>query len=50
VIASFLSVVNNPTELALQPINRGREPPGINEFVVGVKVEVGNRSLQQPDA
>jgi hypothetical protein len=49
VIASFLSAVDDPTELALQPIDGGGEPPGVYEVVVSVKVEACNRSLEVLD-
>jgi len=45
-IASFLSVVDDATELALEPIDGGREPSGVYRIVVGMKVEVSNRSLE----
>ena len=46
VIASFLSAVDDPAELALQPIDGGRKPPGVYEIVVGMKVEVSNDRLE----
>src|SRR5690349_18512152 len=46
VIASLLSAMDDPTELALETIDGGGEPPGVYEIVVGMKVEVSNRSLE----
>lgn len=49
VIASLLGAVHNATELALQAIDGCRETSGIYEVVVGMNVEVSNRSLEPLD-
>src|SRR2546422_1624009 len=45
-IAAPLRPTDNTAELAVQPVDGRAEAPGINEIVVRLAIEIGDRSLQ----
>ena len=48
-IASFPGGTNDPAELALQAVDGGAQASGIDEIVVGLAIEIGNRRLERPE-
>jgi hypothetical protein len=45
-ITAFLGSTENPAELALQPIDASAQTAGIDEIVVSVAIEIGDRALE----
>src|SRR2546426_11366226 len=45
-IASLPGCTENPAELALQAVDGSAQAPGINEIVVGLAIEVSDRTLE----
>src|SRR6266576_995021 len=46
VIASLPGRTENPAKLALQPVNGGAQASGIDEIVVRLAIEIGDRTLE----
>src|SRR5438067_733863 len=45
-VASLLGRVNDPAELALQPVDHRTEAAGIDEIVVGLAIEISDGILK----
>jgi len=45
-IPSLPGGTNDPAELALQPVDGGAQPARINEIVIGLAIEIGDRRLE----
>src|SRR5438552_1357892 len=46
VIATLLATVENSAELALEPVDDGGQALGVDEIVVGLKLEILSRRFQ----